>query len=68
MKILRSIGQADEQIRIEQFEEREQLKDDAREMLEQFQQQMKLEKEKQQELDLLFQSVDLCERFGSLFV
>ncbi|CAF1091613.1 unnamed protein product [Rotaria sp. Silwood1] len=55
MKILASIAQTDEETRIEQSEQREQLRRDALHMLKQFQQQMKLEKEKEQELDAMFQ-------------
>ncbi|CAF1279504.1 unnamed protein product [Adineta steineri] len=55
MKILSSIAHADEESRIEQSEQREQLRRDALHMLQQFQQQMKLEKEKEQELDSMFQ-------------
>ena len=57
MKILASIAHADEESRIEQSEQREQLRRDALHMLKQFQQQMKLEKEKEQELDAMFQYV-----------
>lgn len=55
MKILSSIAHADAEDRIEQSEQREQLRRDALHMLKQFQQQMKLEKEKEQELDAMFQ-------------
>lgn len=55
MKILASIAQTDEDSRIEQSEQREQFRRDALNMLKQFQQQMKLEKEKEQELDAMFQ-------------
>jgi hypothetical protein len=57
MKILSSIAHADEETRIEQSEQREQLRRDALHMLKQFQQQMRLEKEKEQELDAMFQLV-----------
>ncbi|UJR23972.1 hypothetical protein I4U23_026939 [Adineta vaga] len=55
MKILASIAHADEESRMEQNEQREQLRRDALHMLQEFQQQMKLEKEKEQELDAMFQ-------------
>ncbi|CAF3398846.1 unnamed protein product [Rotaria socialis] len=55
MKILASIAQADQESQMEQSEQREQLRRDALHMLKQFQQQMKLEKEKEQELDAMFQ-------------
>lgn len=55
MKILESIAQTDEEDRIERGEQREQLRRDALHMLKQFQQQMRIEKEKEQELDAMFQ-------------
>jgi RIO-like serine/threonine protein kinase len=67
MKILASIAHADEESRIEQSEQREQLRRDALHMLKQFQQQMKLEKEKEQELDAMFQYVFLFSK-ENLFI
>jgi RIO-like serine/threonine protein kinase len=67
MKILASIAHADEESRIEQSEQREQLRRDALHMLKQFQQQMKLEKEKEQELDAMFQYVFLFSK-GNHFI
>lgn len=55
MKILVSIARADEQSRVEQSEQREQLRRDALHMLRDFQEQMKVEKEKELELDAMFQ-------------
>lgn len=55
MEILASIARADEEDRIEQNEQREQLRRDALNMLRQFQEQMRVEKEKEQELDAMFQ-------------
>ena len=57
MQILASIARADEESRAEQSEQREQLRHDALNMLRQFQDQMRIEKEKEQELDAMFQYV-----------
>jgi len=50
MKILASIVHADEQTRFEESEERKAIN-----ILKQFEQQMKLEQAKEQELDAMFQ-------------
>ncbi len=55
IKILTSIAHADKESRLEQSEQREQLRREALNMLKEFQQQMKLEKEKEQELDAMYQ-------------
>ena len=55
MQILASIARADEESRAEQSEQREQLRREALNMLRQFQDQMRIEKEKEQELDAMFQ-------------
>jgi hypothetical protein len=55
MRILASISHADEETRAEQSEQREQLRDDALRMLRDFQRQMQVEREKEQELDVMFQ-------------
>ena len=55
MKILVSIARADDESRAEQSEQREQLRRDALHMLRDFQEQMKVEKEKELELDAMFQ-------------
>lgn len=59
MKILASIARVAEEDRLEQSEQREQLRRDALHMLKEFQEQMRIEKEKEQELDAMFQSVEL---------
>ncbi|CAF4668691.1 unnamed protein product [Rotaria sp. Silwood1] len=54
MKILASIAHVDKETCLEQSEQRESLRRNAFKMLKQFQQQMKLEKDKEQELDGMF--------------
>ncbi|CAF1100629.1 unnamed protein product [Rotaria sordida] len=54
MKILESIAHVDNENYLKQSEQREPLRQNALNMLKQFQQQMKFEKEKEQELDGMF--------------
>jgi len=55
IKILTAIVYADKESRLEQSEQREQFKRNALNILKQFQQQIKFEKEKENEIDDIYQ-------------
>ncbi len=55
IKLLTSIVQGNEETRLKQSEQQHKFRRDALKLLKQFEQQMKLEKEKEQEFDIMYQ-------------